>query len=102
MVNQCVICGAEMPEGDHVCKDCITRSEGKIAWVPVTKRLPDPGERVLATDGYFVGEAYHMQDGSWVRLTGMDWEQALCGTVTHWMPMPMGPLPVRKDEEVEG
>ena len=28
--NQCVICGAEMPEGDHVCKGCITRSEGDM------------------------------------------------------------------------
>lgn len=22
MANQCVTCGAEMPEGDHVCKGC--------------------------------------------------------------------------------
>lgn len=22
MVNQCVMCGAEMPEGGHVCKKC--------------------------------------------------------------------------------
>lgn len=22
MANQCVMCGAEMPEGDHVCKTC--------------------------------------------------------------------------------
>ena len=22
MVNQCVICGAEMPEGGHVCAEC--------------------------------------------------------------------------------
>ena len=29
MVNQCVICGAEMPEGDQVCKGCITRSADK-------------------------------------------------------------------------
>ena len=27
MVNQCVACGAEMPEGDHVCKLCRERAE---------------------------------------------------------------------------
>ena len=24
MINQCIICGAEMPEGGHVCKFCLT------------------------------------------------------------------------------
>ena len=27
MVNQCVACGAEMPEGDQVCRSCRERAE---------------------------------------------------------------------------
>ena len=27
MTNQCVVCGAEIPEGGHVCKACIAKAE---------------------------------------------------------------------------
>lgn len=27
MINQCVACGAEIPEGGHVCKACVTATE---------------------------------------------------------------------------
>ena len=30
----------------------------KSKWISVKARLPNPGERVIATNGYFVGEAY--------------------------------------------
>lgn len=29
--NQCVSCGAEMPEGDHVCKLCRDMTCGDVA-----------------------------------------------------------------------
>ena len=39
-------------------------------WVSVEDTVPDPGERVFATDGIFVGEAYRSSANSWFRHTG--------------------------------
>lgn len=36
-------------------------------WVSVEERLPEPGERVLATDCGFVGEFYINERGQWQR-----------------------------------
>ena len=38
-------------------------------WVSVYDRLPEPGERVLATDCGFVGEFYINKRGKWQRYT---------------------------------
>ena len=38
-------------------------------WVSVYDRLPEPGERVLATDCGFVGEFYINKRGKWQRWT---------------------------------
>ena len=51
-------------------------------WVRVEERLPEPGERVLAANGSFVGEAYLASNGTWMRHDGFPWE------VDCWMPMP--------------
>ena len=51
-------------------------------WVSVEERLPEPGERVLAANGSFVGEAYMVSHGAWMRHDGFPWE------VDAWMPMP--------------
>lgn len=51
-------------------------------WVSVEERLPEPGERVLAENGSFVGEAYMASNGAWMRHDGFPWE------VDAWMPMP--------------
>ena len=61
-------------------------------WVSVEDTVPDPGERVLATDGIFVGEAYRSSANSWFRHTGFPWgEGAMGGTVRFWMPLPAPP-----------
>ena len=52
------------------------------AWVSVEEKLPEPGERVLAANGSFVGEAYLASNGTWMRHDGFPWE------VDCWMPMP--------------
>lgn len=44
--------------------------------------VPDPGVRVLAANGSFVGEAYMASNGAWMRHDGFPWE------VDAWMPMP--------------
>ena len=61
-------------------------------WVSVEDAVPDPGERVLATDGIFVGEAYRSSANSWFRYTGFPWRDGVTGrTVRFWMPMPAPP-----------
>ena len=61
-------------------------------WVSVEERLPEPGERVLATDGIFVGEAYRTSADSWHRHTGFPWRDGVTGrTVKYWMLLPAPP-----------
>lgn len=51
-------------------------------WVSAEDAVPDPGVRVLAANGNFVGEAYMASNGAWMRHDGFPWE------VDAWMPMP--------------
>ena len=61
-------------------------------WVSVEDAAPDPGERVLATDGIFVGEAYRSSANSWFRHTGFPWRDGVTGrTVRFWMTLPAPP-----------
>ena len=61
-------------------------------WVAVEDAVPDPGERVLATDGIFVGEAYRTSADSWHRHTGFPWRDGVTGrTVKYWMLLPAPP-----------
>ena len=61
-------------------------------WISVEDTVPDPGERVLATDGIFVGEAYRSSANSWFRHTGFPWRDGVTGrTVRFWMPLPAPP-----------
>ena len=61
-------------------------------WVSVENTVPDPGARVLATDGIFVGEAYRTSADSWHRHTGFPWRDGVTGrTVKYWMPLPEPP-----------
>ena len=58
-------------------------------WVSVDDRLPVRGERVIATDGSFVGEAYLSASGKWVRYgNALSWVDTLGKEVVKWMPMP--------------
>ena len=56
-------------------------------WVSVEDYLPSDGERVIATDGHFVGEAYLDCYGVWCRSYGMRWDMFET-EVTHWMSLP--------------
>ena len=60
-------------------------------WISVLDRLPEPGERVIATDGAFTGEAWIGDRSKWTRPTGFTWMAILSSPVTHWQPMPEGP-----------
>ena len=54
-------------------------------WVSVEDAVPDPGVRVLAANGNFVGEAYMASNGAWMRHDGFPWK------VDAWIPLPEPP-----------
>lgn len=60
-------------------------------WISIEERLPGCGERVLATDDVFVGEAYRTSAKSWYRMTGFPWREAYGTVVKRWMPLPEAP-----------
>lgn len=60
-------------------------------WINVEERRPEPGKRVLATDGVFVGEAYRTSADTWRRYDGIAMRDCLGSIVTHWMPLPSAP-----------
>jgi hypothetical protein len=59
-------------------------------WISVEERLPEPGERVLVSNGGFVCESFLSQSGKWQR-GGVD---MFFMTPTHWMPLPEAPKEV--------
>ena len=60
-------------------------------WISVEERRPEPGKRVLATDGVFVGEAYRTSADTWRRYDGIAMRDCIGSVVTHWMPLPEAP-----------
>lgn len=80
----------EMSPGD-IKTMAITAIQNQFAWIPVTERLPELGERVLCTDGVAVFEQYRVDIscvyGMWDRF-GM---KSPMQEVTHWMPLPEPP-----------
>ena len=67
-------------------------------WIPVTERLPEHGERVLATDGGFVGELYVNSRGQWKRYNVNDHSLLMALDILWWMPMPKPPMEVPENE----
>lgn len=62
----------------------------RAGWYNAKRALPDPGERVIVTDGVFVGEAYLSKGGIWLRY-GMEMVDRRTGTFppVAWMPLPV-------------
>ena len=60
-------------------------------WISVEERRPEPGKRVLATDGVFVGEAYRTSADTWRRYDGIAMRDCIGSIVTNWMPLPGAP-----------
>ena len=60
-------------------------------WVSVYDRLPEPGERVLATDCGFVGEFYINKRGKWQRYNVNCSELLMALDILYWMPFPEMP-----------
>ena len=60
-------------------------------WVSVYDRLPEPGERVLATDCGFVGEFYINKRGKWQRYNVNCSELLMALDILYWIPLPAPP-----------
>ena len=60
-------------------------------WVSVDERLPEPGERVLATDCGFVGEFYINERGQWQRYNVNCHALLMALDILYWMPLPTPP-----------
>ena len=63
-------------------------------WISVkdADRRAPAGQRVIATDDVFVGEAYRTSADSWRRYDDYRlWHDATGRTVTKWMPLPEAP-----------
>ena len=61
----------------------------RAGWYNARKALPDAGERVIVTDGVFVGEAYLSHGGVWLRY-GMEMVDRRTGIFppVAWRPLP--------------
>ena len=67
------------------------REQEERRWIPVTERRPKCGERVLATDGVFVGEFYINKRGQWQRYNVNDYSLLMALDILFWMPIPEPP-----------
>ena len=67
------------------------REQEERRWIPVTERLPKCGERVLATDGGFVGEFYINKRWQWQRYNVNDSSLLMALDILFWMPLPEPP-----------
>lgn len=68
-------------------------------WISVEGRRPEPGKRVLATDGVFVGEAYRTSADTWRRYDGIAMRDCIGSVVTHWMPLAEAPAAAEEGEK---
>lgn len=80
------------------CQDagCFSGSEDGCdffleGWIPVKDSLPKCGERVLATDGGFVGEFYINKRGQWQRYNVNNYSLLMELDILWWMPLPEPP-----------
>ena len=76
---------------ENIADDLIANGVTVQDWIPVTERLPEPGKRVLATDGGFVGEFYVNIRGQWQRYNVNDHSSLMALDILWWMPLPEPP-----------
>lgn len=60
-------------------------------WIPCSKALPNTRERVLATDGVFVGEMCINKRSQWERYNVTNYETLMSLDILAWMPLPEPP-----------
>lgn len=72
-------------------RETVTNRNGLTGWISVEDRLPPEGERVLTTDGAFVGEMYINKRGKWQRYNVNDSALLMALDILWWMPLPEPP-----------
>ena len=84
----------------HALLQELDELRGKLRWIPVGERLPEPGVRVLTwREGQNALNGEYL-DGSW--LTYGDWSRVrMFLQPTHWMAMPALPGPGESDPLTE-
>lgn len=83
-------CYKDLEEVNEACRmgmEALERSK----WIPCSERLPEPGERVLTTDGAFVGEMYINKRGQWQRYNANCHELMMALDILWWQPLPEPP-----------
>lgn len=67
-------------------------------WIPVTERLPECVNFLVALANGMVGEAFMMNGDFYWQEVAASWEyEAPIKGVTHWMPLPEAPKEVDHD-----
>ena len=106
-IRICKYCGMELSEDvPHGLRNChlhavarIAELEEKQRWIPVSERLPEDGEHVLAAYvDTMLTAAYYRHH---IAFGGVDnwWDTDECwhtGNPTHWMPLPESPEESKK------
>ena len=103
----CETCPVQLDEDERVCVGALFKHaaaaierltaenaalrEKVPQWISMEEQRPEPGKRILATDGVFVGEAYRTSADTWRRYDGIAMRDCLGSVVTHWMPLPGAP-----------
>lgn len=94
----CLGCEREDNCGMHGCRilreaiaSISIMEQKERRWIPVKDSLPKCGERVLATDGVFVGEFYINKRGQWQRYNVNDYTLVMALDILRWMPLPAPP-----------
>lgn len=85
-----------MDEVNEACRMGMEALE-QSRWIPCSKALPNTRERVLATDGVFVGEMCINKRGQWERYNVTNYETLMSLDILAWMPLPEPP----KEGDVE-
>lgn len=77
----------------NFCRDLglVREALERTRWIPCSERLPEPGKRVLTTDGCFVGEMYINKRGQWQRYNVANLEDLMALDILWWMPLPEPP-----------
>jgi len=74
-----------------MARDFLKEHFAESGWISVEDRLPPEGERVLTTDGAFVGEMYINKRGQWQRYNVNDYSLLMALDILWWMPLPEPP-----------
>ena len=95
--NECPY-AAESPNcSKKLLKDTFAQLDKVTKWISVDDRLPDEHQRVLIFVQRYGEPSIHttgFSGGAW-HITLLD-----CEHVTHWMPLPQSPEPVRDTDEL--